>query len=58
MIYITVMNYNTGEIFIHCISHKLEDAIDSYDDYLSKRLKYNLDEISYMVTDTLNIKFV
>lgn len=53
MIYIVVMNYNTGGISIHHI--KKDKSMNDFDD-LIYHLGYNLDEVSYMVSNTLDIK--
>lgn len=53
MFYLTVMNYNTGEIFIH---HLYDSELNgTIEDYLTEK-GYNLDEISYMCSDSLNVK--
>ena len=45
---LTIMNYNTGEIDIYTL-----DIVD-LDSWL-KEHNYNIDEISYMITDDLKI---
>lgn len=49
MNYIYILNYNTGE----CIIEKISKDIEDFDKYLSNF--YNLDEISYMITDEIRV---
>lgn len=52
MIYISILNYSTGEVDI---LHIDEESIEDIEDYLVS-IGYRLNEISYMVSDALNIK--
>ena len=53
--FITVLNYNIGEIDIIYISPKFKSEVEgNIEDFLSKK-SYNLDEISYMVHDSIKI---
>lgn len=48
---LTIMNYNTGEIDIYTVSDNVFDNLDSW----LKEHNYDVDEISYMITDDLKI---
>lgn len=53
MTYLTILNYNTNEVTIITIdSTKVSDI----EEFLTKVLNFNLDEISYMVSNSLIIR--
>ena len=53
MFYITVLLYSTGEVFIHHVDDP--EITSTIEDYLVEK-GYHLNEISYMCSDSLNIK--
>lgn len=53
MTYISILNYNTGEVFIYTVN---DENIEDYEDYITNTLHLSLYDISYMITDTLNVK--
>lgn len=50
---INILNFTNGFVDILQISPELEEEINNIEDYLSQY--YNLDEISYMTTDYINL---
>lgn len=48
---LTIMDYSTGEIDIYTVS---DDVLDDIDSWL-KQHEYDIDEISYMISDELKI---
>lgn len=51
MQYLSILNYNTNEVLIYSIY----DYVDART-YITDYLKLNEDEVSYMVSDSLNLK--
>lgn len=50
---INILNFNNGFVDILQITPQLEEEINDIENYLSQY--YNLDEISYMTTDCINL---
>lgn len=50
---ISILNFTNGFVDILQITPELEERINNIEDYLSQY--YNLDEISYMTTDCINL---
>lgn len=50
---INILNFTNGFVDILQITPELEKSINNIEDYLSQY--YNLDEISYMTTDYINL---
>jgi len=51
--YIIILDYNSGFIRIHNLPDNIKPNYE--EDYIENTLNYNLNEISYMITDKINI---
>lgn len=52
---LNILDFSTGEINILTIPNSL-DSNSEIEDYITETLGYNVDEISYMVSDNINLK--
>lgn len=58
MEYLIILNYNTGEVFVKIIQEgTYEWSKEDYENSI-KEEGLNLDEVNWMITDSLNIQFI
>lgn len=50
---LTILNYANGEILIYIISNT-PPGYSNIEDYITNKLHFNLDEISYMISSDKN----
>lgn len=53
--YLYILHYTKGELIIHKVDQNIADEYEDFDAYIKDVFGYRPKDISYMLSDTLNI---